>query len=56
MVTGNPAGITLPIDLPADGKGMHVDVQAVSPGNALTLPLPLLRFSVVGPCDGSPAN
>ena len=54
MVTGNPAGITLPIDLPADGKGLQVDVQAVPAGNSLTLTR--LRFSVAGPCDGSPAN
>ena len=46
--------ITLPIDLPADGKGLHVDVQAVGAGNSLTLPL--LRFSIVGPRDGSPAS
>ena len=46
--------ITLPIDLPADGKGLHVDVQAVAAGNSQTLPL--LRFLIVGPRDGSPAN
>ncbi len=43
--------ITLPIDLPADGHGLRVDVQAVGASNAQTLPL--LRFVVVGPRDGN---
>lgn len=42
--------ITLPIDLPADGRGLRVDVQAVGASNSQTLPL--LRFAVVGARDG----
>lgn len=44
--------ITLPIELPGDGKGLRVDVQAVGAKDALALPL--LRFTVLGPRDGSP--
>jgi hypothetical protein len=44
--------ITLPIDLPADGKGLWVDVQAVSASDSQALPL--LRFAIVGPGDAPP--
>lgn len=46
--------ITLPIDLPSDGKELRVDVQAVGASNSQTLPL--LRFSIVGSRDANPAN
>lgn len=42
--------ITLTIPMPADGKGLRVDVQAVGAANAQSLPL--LRFAIVGPDDG----
>ena len=42
--------ITLNIAMPADGKGLRVDVQAVGAANAQSLPL--LRFAVAGPNDG----
>ena len=42
--------ITLSIAMPADGKGLRVDVQAVAAANAQSLPL--LRFAVTGPNDG----
>lgn len=42
--------ITLTIPMPADGKGLRVDVQAVGAANAQSLPL--LRFAIVGPNDG----
>ena len=42
--------ITLTIPMPADGKGLRVDVQAVGAANAQSLPL--LRFAIVGPSDG----
>ena len=41
--------ITLTIPIPADGKGLRVDVQAVGAANAQSLPL--LRFAIVGPND-----
>lgn len=41
--------ITLTIPMPADGKGLRVDVQAVGAANAQSLPL--LRFAIVGPND-----
>ena len=41
--------ITLTIPMPADGKGLRVDVQAVGAANAQSLPL--LRFAVIGPND-----
>lgn len=44
--------VTLPIELPADGKGLRIDVQAVGVSNSQSLPL--LRFAVVGAKDGSP--
>ena len=40
-------GIT--IDLPPDGKGLRVDVQAVAAEDGRVLPL--LRFALVGPAD-----
>ena len=42
--------ITLTIPMPADGKGLRVDVQAVGAANAQSLPL--LHFAIVGPNDG----
>lgn len=42
--------ISLRIAMPADGKGLRVDVQAVAAANAQALPL--LRFAVSGPNDG----
>ena len=42
--------ITLSIPMPADGKGLRVDVQAVGAANAQSLPL--LCFAVIGPNDG----
>lgn len=44
--------ISLPMDLPADGKGLLVDVQAIGASDAQALPL--LRFAIVGPGDASP--
>ncbi len=44
--------ITLPIELPGDGKEWSVDVQAVASNNSQALPL--LRFTIVGPGDGKP--
>jgi hypothetical protein len=44
--------ITLPIELPVDGNGLRVDVQAVSAIGAQALPL--LSFTVVGTGDGKP--
>ena len=41
--------ITLSIAMPADGKGLRVDVQAVAAANAQSLPL--LRFAVAGSLD-----
>lgn len=46
--------ITLPIDLPADGGGLHVDVQAVGAGDGRSLPL--LRFEIVGTRDAAPVR
>ena len=40
--------VPLAIDLPADGKRLHVDVQAI---DAAGKALPLLRFIVLGPDD-----
>ena len=40
-------GITL--DLPQDGKGLRVDVQAVAAEDGRALPL--LRFAIIGPTD-----
>ncbi len=42
-------GIT--IDLPPDGKGLRVDVQAVAADDGRALPL--LRFAIVGPADAA---
>ena len=42
--------IGVPIELPADGRGLHVDVQAVSADDGQALPL--LRFAIEGPRDG----
>lgn len=39
------------IELPADGRGVHIDVQAVDPAGKV---LPLLRFNVSGPADAGP--
>ena len=39
------------IDLPEDGRGVRVDVQAVDPAGKV---LPLLRFSIKGPADVAP--
>jgi hypothetical protein len=39
------------IDLPADGKGLRVDVQAVAADDGRALPL--LRFAIVGPADAA---
>ncbi|MDM0118006.1 hypothetical protein QTI66_38645 [Variovorax sp. J22R133] len=39
------------LELPADGHGVRVDVQAVDPGGKV---LPLLRFNVSGPADAGP--
>jgi hypothetical protein len=44
--------ITLPIELPGDGNGMRVDVQAIAAVGAQALPL--LSFTVVGTGDGKP--
>jgi hypothetical protein len=44
--------ITLPIELPVDGKEWSVDVQAVASNNSQALPL--LRFTIVGAGDGKP--
>jgi hypothetical protein len=46
--------ITLPIDLPSDGNGLHVDVQALGASDGRMLPL--LRFAIVGPRDVSPVR
>ena len=42
--------IGVPIELPADGRGLHVDVQAVGADDGQALPL--LRFAIEGPRDG----
>ncbi|MDP1901502.1 MAG: hypothetical protein Q8K96_13765 [Rubrivivax sp.] len=44
--------VALPIALPADGKGLRVDVQAVGADDGRALPL--LRFAIEGPLDGGP--
>lgn len=44
--------ITLPIELPGDGKDWSVDVEAEASNNSQALPL--LRFSIVGTGDGKP--
>ena len=39
------------IDLPQDGKGLRVDVQAVAADDGRALPL--LRFAIIGPADAA---
>jgi len=41
--------IPLPIEMPADGRGLRIDVQATDAGGKV---LPLLRFIVRGAADG----
>lgn len=44
--------ITLPIDLPPDGRELRVDVQAVAASDGRALPM--LRLAIVGPNVGTP--
>jgi hypothetical protein len=44
--------ITLPIDLPPDGRELRVDVQAVAANDGRALPM--LRLAIVGPNVGTP--
>ncbi len=44
--------LALPIDLPADGQSLRVDVQALGADDGRALPL--LRFTIVGPRDAGP--
>ena len=41
--------VPLTLEMPADGRGMRVDVQATDTDGKV---LPLLRFNVAGPADG----
>ena len=43
--------IALPIELPADGRGVRIDVRGL---DGQGQPIPLLQFAIVGALDGTP--